>query len=86
MNRRRFAARPLAGLLRGNGPQRAWGLCVLAGVIVAMFSRLPGPSPFFTVDKLAYLVWIPLALLTIWFIYRVARGWMALNEGRPMYR
>jgi uncharacterized membrane protein len=27
----------------------------------------------------------PLAVVAIWFIYRIARGWMALREGRPMY-
>jgi uncharacterized membrane protein len=31
------------------------------------------------------VVWIPLAILTIWFIYRVARGWSALSANRPMY-
>jgi uncharacterized membrane protein len=31
------------------------------------------------------VVWIPLGLLTIWFIYRVARGWLALRDKRPMY-
>ena len=31
------------------------------------------------------LVWIPLGFVTIWFIYRVVRGWMALTNGRPMY-
>src|SRR5688572_25468835 len=30
------------------------------------------------------IVWLPLAVVTIWFIYRVARGWIALREGRPM--
>ena len=33
----------------------------------------------------ALVAWIPLAGITIWFIYRIARGWMALNAGRPMY-
>jgi uncharacterized membrane protein len=32
------------------------------------------------------VVWIPLAILTIWFIYRIARGWSALWSRRPMYR
>jgi uncharacterized membrane protein len=27
----------------------------------------------------------PLAVISVWFIYRIARGWMALNDGRPMY-
>ena len=31
-----------------------------------------------------FIVWIPLGILAIWFIYRVARGWMALNDRRPM--
>ena len=32
-----------------------------------------------------FIVWLPLGVLTIWFIYRVARGWMALRDKRPMY-
>jgi uncharacterized membrane protein len=32
------------------------------------------------------LVWIPAVILTIWFIYRVMRGWMALRDGKPMYQ
>ena len=31
------------------------------------------------------LVWIPIAFLSVWFIYRIVRGWMALNDNRPMY-
>ena len=31
------------------------------------------------------VAWLPLGIVTLWFIYRVARGWMALREGRPMY-
>jgi uncharacterized membrane protein len=31
------------------------------------------------------LAWIPLGIVAIWFIYRIARGWMALNGGKPMY-
>jgi uncharacterized membrane protein len=31
------------------------------------------------------VAWLPLGIITIWFIYRIARGWMALNERRPMY-
>ena len=30
------------------------------------------------------VAWIPLAFVTVWFIYRIARGWMALSERRPM--
>ena len=31
------------------------------------------------------VAWIPLALVALWFIYRIARGWLALRDGRPMY-
>jgi uncharacterized membrane protein len=32
-----------------------------------------------------FIVWLPVAVVGIWFIYRIARGWLALNERRPMY-
>ena len=31
------------------------------------------------------LVWIPLGILALWFIYRIVRGWSALSSGRSMY-
>jgi uncharacterized membrane protein len=31
------------------------------------------------------IAWLPIALVSIWFIYRIARGWIALRDGRPMY-
>ena len=31
------------------------------------------------------IAWLPLAFITVWFIYRIVRGWMALNARRPMY-
>jgi uncharacterized membrane protein len=31
------------------------------------------------------IAWLPMMIVGIWFIYRVARGWLALNDGRPMY-
>lgn len=31
------------------------------------------------------VAWMPLGLLAIWFIYRIARGWIALRDGKPMY-
>ena len=30
------------------------------------------------------IAWLPLAIVSIWFVYRVVRGWMALGAGRPM--
>ena len=30
------------------------------------------------------IAWLPLAFITIWFIYRILRGWLALQGRRPM--
>jgi len=57
-----FGARPFARAWRGSGEERAWAVALAAAFGIALFARLPGPSPFFTVDKFVYLVWIPLAL------------------------
>ena len=31
------------------------------------------------------IAWLPLAIVSVWFIYRVVRGWSTLNARRPMY-
>jgi uncharacterized membrane protein len=31
------------------------------------------------------IAWLPIAIVALWFIYRIVRGWLALNAGRPMY-
>ena len=31
------------------------------------------------------IAWLPMVLVGIWFIYRIVRGWLALNDNRPMY-
>ena len=31
------------------------------------------------------VVWMPLIIVSLWFIYRVARGWLRLGNGQPMY-
>jgi len=31
------------------------------------------------------IAWLPMALVGLWFVYRVVRGWLALNDSRPMY-
>ena len=31
------------------------------------------------------IVWLPLGILGLWFIYRIARGWLALRDRKPMY-
>ena len=30
------------------------------------------------------VVWLPLALVTIWFVYRIARGWIRLGARKAM--
>jgi uncharacterized membrane protein len=39
----------------------------------------------FTLGLGLLVVWIPIGIVTLWFIYRITRGWLALNSGRPMY-
>jgi uncharacterized membrane protein len=31
------------------------------------------------------IAWLPAAIVGLWFVYRIIRGWLALREGRPMY-
>jgi uncharacterized membrane protein len=31
------------------------------------------------------IAWLPLGIVSLWFIYRIARGWIALGNRRPMY-
>ena len=31
------------------------------------------------------VAWLPMSLVGLWFIYRIARGWLALSDGRPLY-
>jgi uncharacterized membrane protein len=31
------------------------------------------------------VAWLPMMLVGLWFIYRIVRGWLALNDGRRMY-
>ena len=31
------------------------------------------------------IAWLPLGIVGIWFIYRIARGWLALVDRRPTY-
>jgi uncharacterized membrane protein len=31
------------------------------------------------------IAWLPMAFVGVWFVYRVARGWIALNNSQPMY-
>jgi uncharacterized membrane protein len=29
-------------------------------------------------------MWLPFTLLFIWYLYRVIKGWLRLNDGRPV--
>jgi uncharacterized membrane protein len=31
------------------------------------------------------VAWLPLLVVSIWFVYRIVKGWTALRDGRPMY-
>ncbi len=31
------------------------------------------------------IAWLPLAIVSVWFIYRIARGWIRLRDGNAMY-
>ena len=31
------------------------------------------------------IAWLPLLIVGVWFVYRIVRGWIALNARRPMY-
>ena len=31
------------------------------------------------------IAWVPMAILGLWFMYRIIRGWITLRDGRPMY-
>jgi uncharacterized membrane protein len=54
-----------------------WGLLwiVVCGLVTALM--------FFTL-LLIPLMWLPFTLLFIWYLYRVIKGWLRLNDGRPV--
>lgn len=31
------------------------------------------------------IAWLPLGAVSLWFVYRIVRGWLALGESRRMY-
>ena len=54
-----------------------WGLLwiVICSLVTALM--------FFTL-LLIPLMWLPFTLLFIWYLYRVIKGWLRLNDGRPV--
>ena len=51
----------------------------------ALWVVLCGLFVVFTLGLGLFFVWMPLGAVALWFIYRVVRGWMALNSRRQMY-
>ncbi|MEP7261573.1 MAG: hypothetical protein ABI669_10250 [Usitatibacter sp.] len=49
-----------------------WGILWLVVTTVAFAITLIG----------LLLLWLPWGILTIWYLYRVIRGWMRLNDGK----
>src|SRR5262252_4472510 len=47
---------------------------------------LCGVFVFMTLGIGLLVVWMPLGVVSLWFVYRIARGWLALQNGVPMYR
>jgi len=47
---------------------------------------LCGLFVFMTLGIGLVVVWMPLGVVSLWFVYRIVRGWLALQSGVPMYR
>jgi uncharacterized membrane protein len=50
-----------------------WGLLWLVAVSFLFAVTIVG----------LFLLWLPWGLLTLWYLYRVVRGWLRLNDGKP---
>lgn len=50
-----------------------------------LWVALCGLFVLFTFGIGLIIVWLPLAIVSLWFIYRVVRGWLRLRSGRAMY-
>jgi uncharacterized membrane protein len=50
-----------------------------------LWVALCGLFVVFTLGIGLIIVWLPLAIVSLWFIYRIARGWLRLRAGRAMY-
>jgi uncharacterized membrane protein len=46
---------------------------------------LCGAFVVFTLGIGLLIAWLPLLVVGLWFIYRIARGWLRLMDRRPMY-
>jgi uncharacterized membrane protein len=50
-----------------------------------LWVALCGLFVVFTLGIGLLIAWIPLVFVGLWFIYRIARGWLRLVDGRPAY-
>ena len=46
---------------------------------------LCGALVVFTLGVGLIVVWIPLGVVALWFVYRIARGWLRLAARQPMH-
>jgi uncharacterized membrane protein len=59
---------------------RTFWLALAAFLLIGLFS-----APLVLLLGLGFVTWIIGAFIVgIWIIYRVARGWLRLNDGRPV--
>jgi uncharacterized membrane protein len=50
-----------------------------------LWISLCGASIIATLGIGLLFVWLPITLVGLWFVYRIVRGWVTLNDSRPMY-
>ena len=56
----------------------------LARTFIWMVVWVVVTSIVFTITIIGFfLLWLPWGILTIWYLYRVIRGWLRLNDGKP---
>lgn len=51
----------------------------------ALWVGLCGLFVILTLGIGVLIVWLPIIIVGLWFIYRIMRGWMQLGARRPMY-
>ena len=51
----------------------------------ALWVVLCGALVVLTLGVGLIVVWLPLAIVALWFVYRIAHGWLRLSARRPMY-
>jgi uncharacterized protein (DUF983 family) len=65
----------------GDGPA-AFLILIIGAILVAAALTVDG---MFSPPWWVHVVWIPIGIVTIWFIYRIVRGWTRLGARQAMY-